>query len=78
VEGLVSDDKNFKPGARIFLDGKVQIISKEYTEDGILFGIEGMETIPFLEKYGNMPLPPYINYEKNKEQRYQTDFAEKL
>jgi S-adenosylmethionine:tRNA ribosyltransferase-isomerase len=28
-----------------------------------------------LEKYGNLPLPPYIEYTKEKEQDYQTVFA---
>ena len=28
--------------------------------------------------YGQMPLPPYIRYEKEKEKRYQTTFAQDL
>ena len=28
--------------------------------------------------YGQMPLPPYIRYEKEKEKRYQTAFAQDL
>ena len=28
--------------------------------------------------YGQMPLPPYIHYEKEKEKRYQTTFAQDL
>ncbi len=32
----------------------------------------------FLEKEAQLPLPPYITYEKEKEQRYQTHFAENI
>jgi S-adenosylmethionine:tRNA ribosyltransferase-isomerase len=28
--------------------------------------------------YGQMPLPPYIHYEEEKEKRYQTTFAQDL
>ena len=31
-----------------------------------------------MEIYGQMPLPPYIHYEKEKEKRYQTTFAQDL
>jgi len=34
--------------------------------------------LSFLEKYAQMPLPPYINYEKEKEQWYQTFFAQEI
>lgn len=50
--------------------------SLEYTQQGILFSVEGMNLFDFLEKYGQMPLPPYIAYTKEKEKRYQTVFAE--
>lgn len=31
--------------------------------------------LTFLEKYGSLPLPPYITYNKEKEVDYQTSFA---
>lgn len=30
-----------------------------------------------MEKYGELPLPPYIEYTKEKEKDYQTSFADK-
>lgn len=59
--------------------------SLAFTENGLLFEItdlkhphEKVQLFDFLEKYGEMPLPPYIHYEKEKEQWYQTFFAEKV
>ena len=78
LECLVSDDKNFKPWAKIFFNDHLILESLEYTEQGILFSLEGMELFDFLEQYGEMPLPPYITYTKEKEQRYQTYFAENI
>lgn len=52
--------------------------SLKFTENGILFKIEGDQIFSFLEKLGEMPLPPYITYEKEKEQWYQTFFAEEI
>lgn len=49
-----------------------------FTENGICFQIKGMDLLDFLEKYGEMPLPPYISYEKDKEKRYQTYFAQEV
>ena len=71
-ECLVSDGKHFKPGSEIVIDEKVSFLSLAFTENGIAFQIKGMDLLDFLEKYGEMPLPPYIKYEKEKEERYQT------
>lgn len=77
-ECLVSDSKNFRPGAKIFFWQGVILHSLKFTENGILFKIEGDQIFSFLEKLGEMPLPPYITYEKEKEQWYQTFFAEEI
>lgn len=77
-ECLVSDSKNFRPWAKIFFNEKVILHSLKFTENGILFRIEGDQIFSFLEQLGEMPLPPYITYEKEKEQRYQTFFAEEM
>lgn len=37
--------------------------------------IQGGDVLDILEKYGRLPLPPYISYEKEKEDDYQTIFA---
>lgn len=59
--------------------------SLAFTENGLLFEVfdqnfpdKKVQLFDFLEKWGEMPLPPYIRYEKEKEQRYQTFFAEKV
>ena len=80
LECLVSDDKNFKPWAEVFLDEEkwISLTSDEYVEDWIIFSVKWIWIFDFLEVYGQMPLPPYIHYEKEKEKRYQTAFAKDL
>lgn len=80
LECLVSDDKNFKPWAEVFLDEEkwISLTSDEYSEDWIIFSVKWIWIFDFLEIYGQMPLPPYIHYEKEKEKRYQTTFAKDL
>ena len=80
LECLVSDDKNFKPWAEVFLDEEkwISLTSDEYAEDWIIFSVKWIWIFDFLEIYGQMPLPPYIHYEKEKEKRYQTTFAQDL
>ncbi|MBQ9554187.1 S-adenosylmethionine:tRNA ribosyltransferase-isomerase [bacterium] len=43
-----------------------------------MFSINCESIFSFLEALGEMPLPPYIKYEKEKEQWYQTFFAEEI
>ena len=80
LECLVSDDKNFKPWAEVFLDEEkwISLTSDEYSDDWIIFSVKWIWIFDFLEIYGQMPLPPYIHYEKEKEKRYQTTFAQDL
>ena len=80
LECLVSDDKNFKPWAEVFLDEEkwISLTSDEYSEDWIIFSVKWIWIFDFLEIYGQMPLPPYIHYEKEKGKRYQTTFAQNL
>ena len=80
LECLVSDDKNFKPWAEVFLDEErwISLMSDDYTEDWIIFSVKWIWIFNFFEIYGQMPLPPYIHYEKEKEKRYQTSFAKDL
>ena len=80
LECLVSDDKNFKPWAEVFLDEEkgVSLTSDKYAEDWIIFSVKWIWIFDFLDNYGQMPLPPYIHYEKEKERWYQTTFAKDL
>ena len=77
-ECLVSDSKNFKPWSKIFFKNNIILESKSFTENGILFSINTESIFSFLEQIWEMPLPPYIKYEKEKEQYYQTFFAEEI
>jgi S-adenosylmethionine:tRNA-ribosyltransferase-isomerase (queuine synthetase) len=56
----------------------ISLMSDKYAQDGIIFSVKGIGIFDFLEKYGQMPLPPYIQYKKEKEKRYQTVFAKDL
>ena len=74
-EALVADGKHYRPGSRIVWDENVVLDSVAFTQEGILFQISGMTVSDFMQAYGQLPLPPYITYTKDKEQRYQTCFA---
>lgn len=74
-EALVADGKHYRPGGRIVWDDRVVLDSVAFTQEGILFQISGMTVSDFMQAYGQLPLPPYIDYTKDKEQRYQTCFA---
>jgi S-adenosylmethionine:tRNA ribosyltransferase-isomerase len=78
VDALVSDSKNFKAGSIIHRDEEITLHVQSLTDDGVQIRIVGMRLMDFLEEYAQLPLPPYITYEKEKEQRYQTYFAENI
>ncbi|PID55540.1 tRNA preQ1(34) S-adenosylmethionine ribosyltransferase-isomerase QueA, partial [candidate division KSB3 bacterium] len=78
VDALVSDSKNFKPGSIIHRSDSISLIVEALTNDGVQIRIDGVSLMDFLEKEAQLPLPPYITYEKEKEQRYQTHFASSI
>lgn len=45
------------------------------TESGRLFSITQGSIYETMEQYGQLPLPPYIAYDREKEKDYQTVFA---
>ena len=67
-----------KPGSKLFLADAIEVIvlSRELDFYTLQFEHEGA-VIELLERYGNLPLPPYISrpVEKSDEQRYQTIYA---
>lgn len=74
-EALVRPGKNFTVWQTIFLD-EIQFEVIDITRNGRLLRSNiGIDKI--LEKYGQMPLPPYIWYDKSKEDSYQPFFAKK-
>jgi S-adenosylmethionine:tRNA ribosyltransferase-isomerase len=74
-EALVSDGKHYRPWSIIFWNDSITLYSESFTQEGILFRIEAIHADTFLQQYGQMPLPPYIQYADNKAQWYQTCFA---
>jgi len=75
---LMRPKKRLKAGEELlFADGKLKatIISKE--EGLVKFNKKDIKS--FLQKYGHVPLPPYINREDNQEDRefYQTVYADR-
>jgi S-adenosylmethionine:tRNA ribosyltransferase-isomerase len=57
--------------------GKYTLKVQEDTNYGRIFRITWGEIFSFLEEYGELPLPPYIEYSKEKEEWYKTVFGEK-
>lgn len=43
--------------------------------DGILMHVEGGNVKELLETHGQLPLPPYVEYEDKKSEQYQTRWA---
>jgi S-adenosylmethionine:tRNA ribosyltransferase-isomerase len=74
-----------KPAKRLKIGDKFIITDNFFAEvlnkddNGIVelqFNVEGEEFFSMLEKYGQMPLPPYIkNSEQSEEKNYQTVYA---
>ena len=78
----VRSSKSPKPGTRIFVgasepdQGEVLVTGR----DGDLFVLESKQGIAqLLERFGHMPLPPYIEREDEEadKERYQTVFAQR-
>lgn len=75
-EWLVRPGKRFTVGTKIYFeDGYVEVIS--LTENGRVFRCEGIDIDAIMAMHGELPLPPYIEYKKEKEKDYQTCFAQK-
>lgn len=74
IDALVRPGNKFKIGT-IFKIGKYHLEVKENTESGRILHIQWGNIFDFLETHGSLPLPPYIEYTKEKESDYQTSFA---
>ena len=69
--------KKLRIGDRVEFAEDLQAEILEKKEDGVTcvkFYFEGLFE-PLLERYGNMPLPPYITKRLEDRQRYQTVYA---
>lgn len=77
-EVILKPGKKAKPGAEfVFGDGTLSAKIIDFTEDGgriVEFSYEGVfEEI--LDRFGQMPLPPYITEKLEDRERYQTVYA---
>ncbi len=78
---LIKASKSMKKGDRLLLENKIQakvLDKKKYIYKLKFFCTEGFEK--FLQKYGQIPLPPYIkredtSYFENDKKDYQTVYA---
>ncbi|MDD2694198.1 MAG: S-adenosylmethionine:tRNA ribosyltransferase-isomerase [Candidatus Gracilibacteria bacterium] len=75
-EALVRPGAKFRIGTRIlFPEGEIEVVA--VSESGRILRAHGVSIEYLMEKYGELPLPPYIEYTKEKEKDYQTSFADK-
>jgi len=79
----VRASKSPKPGSRLLLESMVKVTVKGREGDLFILVFELMDdcdsVLALLEKYGHIPLPPYIDRQDNTEDRnrYQTVYADK-
>lgn len=73
---MVRPGKKFRVGTKIFF-GKGSVTVTSETETGRTFLCHDTTIEEIMENYGELPLPPYIEYSKEKESDYQTSFASK-
>jgi S-adenosylmethionine:tRNA ribosyltransferase-isomerase len=73
-EALVRPGAKFRKWTKILFDeGNIEVI--DTTSSGRLLMANEVSIDFLMEKYGQLPLPPYIEYSKEKEDDYQTSFA---
>ena len=68
-----------KPGTFINLDNEIRLVVADRKNDMFILKVENCNDITgVIQKFGHMPLPPYIQREDNKidYERYQTIFAQ--
>ncbi|MEE9327677.1 MAG: tRNA preQ1(34) S-adenosylmethionine ribosyltransferase-isomerase QueA [Cocleimonas sp.] len=77
----VRANKSPKPGNKLFLENAIhaEVIARQNTLFEIKF-LEDQSVYELLEKYGHIPLPPYIEREDTEDdrERYQTIFAKQV
>lgn len=73
-EALVRPGSKFKKNTKIYFpEWYLKVI--DTTESGRLLEAFDVDIFTLMERYGELPLPPYIKYEEAKEKDYQTVFA---
>jgi S-adenosylmethionine:tRNA ribosyltransferase-isomerase len=69
--------KGLKPGVHLELDGGAQAEIVEIMEGARRLVRFETDLLPYLEKFGHTPLPPYIHAPLNDPERYQTIIAQR-
>lgn len=77
-EALVKPGRGMRPGAELVFgipgeEMRAEVIGPS-PSDGRYIAFKG-DLLPFLDKYGQMPLPPYIHQKPHDPNRYQTVYA---
>ncbi len=75
-EALVRPGKKFKVGTKIYFE-KWYLEVTGISESGRYLRAYDISIEEIMNTYGELPLPPYIEYDTSKEVDYQTTFAEK-
>ncbi|MEB3151300.1 MAG: tRNA preQ1(34) S-adenosylmethionine ribosyltransferase-isomerase QueA [Sphaerospermopsis sp.] len=85
---LVKPGKYFKPGTQIIFDGQklaagneltATVVERDEATGGRLLQFDLPENVPLvqvLDKFGEIPLPPYINASSAADEQYQTVYAQ--
>jgi S-adenosylmethionine:tRNA ribosyltransferase-isomerase len=78
-EAMVRPGRRLQPGTEVLLDGGVPVSIRESLPGGlrIVEFPEMTDVHDFLEKSGQVPLPPYIQNKDIRPDRYQTVYARK-
>lgn len=77
-EALVRPGRGMRPGAELLFgmpgdEMRAEVLGPS-PSDGRYIAFKG-ELLPFLDRYGQMPLPPYIRQKPHDPNRYQTVYA---
>ena len=74
-EALISLLKRNRPWTKIFISDTIVAEIIELTNKGVILDVVWCTIDELLEKYGKMPLPPYIETTDESQKKYQTVFA---
>jgi S-adenosylmethionine:tRNA ribosyltransferase-isomerase len=77
---LVRPSRKLAPGARVRLaDSDIWITIGQYAEGGqrVVTFDGNVDVLDVLERYGEVPLPPYIRDRSSPDERYQTVYADR-
>lgn len=75
-EALVRPGNKFRIGTEISIENMILEV-RDHTENGRIFRVKKWSIEDLMLHHGQLPLPPYIKYTKEKERDYQTVFWEK-